>query len=152
MANLFKYLIDNDYTIYYKDTDSIVVDKPLPDFLVSSTELGKLKLEHVLKKGIFIAPKVYCLVTEDNQFIYKVKGLNKNVTLTLSDFESLLNKDFKLEREQIKWFKSLDESTITLKSQLYSLKVTGNKRELIYDSNNKFVDTKPFVIDNNKKI
>lgn len=59
MSKTIKYLIENDYKIFYKDTDSLFINKPLPDDLVSSTELGKLKLEYICKKGIFLAPKVY---------------------------------------------------------------------------------------------
>ena len=119
--------------------------------MVSQTELGKWKLEHILKKGIFLAPKVYCLLTKDNQFITKVKGLSKTSDLTLNDFENLLEKDMTLEKLQEKWFKSMDTSTITIKEQLYTLKVTDNKRELIY-KDNKFVDTKPYIINSTKEI
>ena len=37
------------------DTDSFVVNKPLPDWMVSKNELGKLKLEHIVKEGVFLA-------------------------------------------------------------------------------------------------
>ena len=89
MSNTIKYLIDNNYKIFYKDTDSLLINKPLPDYMVSSTQLGKLKLEYICTKGIFLAPKVYALNTIDNKFIYKVKGLNKSNALTLDDFDSL---------------------------------------------------------------
>ena len=149
MANLFKFLIDNGYTIFYCDTDCVVVNKPLPDDMVSSTELGKLKLEHTIKKGIFLAPKVYCLLTEDDKFISKVKGFSKDTELTFEDFESLHKKDSMLERTHEKWFKSINEGKITVKKQLYSLKITENKRKILY-KNNKFIDSKPFIIKNNK--
>lgn len=35
---------------------------------------------------------------------------------------------------------------------MYTLKVTSNKRELIYDSNNKLIGTKLYIIDNSKII
>lgn len=41
--HMFKYISRQD--CYYTDTDSIVIGEPLPDEEVSSTELGKLKLE-----------------------------------------------------------------------------------------------------------
>lgn len=40
MSLVIKYLMENNYTIYYKDTDSFFIDKPLPDQFVSNTELG----------------------------------------------------------------------------------------------------------------
>jgi hypothetical protein len=46
-----------------------------------------------------------------------------------------------------------------VKEQIYTLKVTGNKRKLIYDKTlqgdilvDKLVDTSPFIIDENKNI
>lgn len=140
------------YQIYYTDTDSTCVDKPLDDYLVSNTELGKLKLEYVIKKAVFLAPKVYCLITEDNKLIYKVKGLTHDIKLSFNDFENLLIKDSNLEILQDKWFKSLDKSVLTIKEQLYTLKVTSNKRRLIYDSDNKFIGTAPYIINSRKVI
>jgi hypothetical protein len=37
-------------------------------------------------------------------------------------------------------------------NQAYKMKVTENKRRLIYDSNNKLIGTKPFIINSNKEI
>lgn len=42
-----------DFTLYYTDTDSAYFDKPLPDHLVDSKVLGKMKLENVCKKAVF---------------------------------------------------------------------------------------------------
>jgi DNA polymerase elongation subunit (family B) len=36
--------------IYYSDTDSLVVDGPLPSHLLDNAELGKLKLEHKIRE------------------------------------------------------------------------------------------------------
>jgi hypothetical protein len=52
-----------------------VLDKPLPDSEVSSYELGKLKLEHEVLEGYFLAPKTYALVKEDSSPIIRNKGL-----------------------------------------------------------------------------
>lgn len=37
--------------VYYSDTDSVVTNVPLPDWMVGS-ELGQVKLEYVVKSGI----------------------------------------------------------------------------------------------------
>jgi hypothetical protein len=42
-----------DYTLYYTDTDSIYINKPLPEYLVSNKILGKMKLEYIIKKLYF---------------------------------------------------------------------------------------------------
>lgn len=43
MSLVIKYLIDNNYTIYYMDTDSFFIDKPLP----------RLRKLFCLKVGLF---------------------------------------------------------------------------------------------------
>jgi hypothetical protein len=52
--------------------------------------------------AIFLSPKVYCLVTENDELIYKVKGLSHDIPLTFEDFENLLNKNAILKKHQTK--------------------------------------------------
>lgn len=83
-----------NFNLYYSDTDSAVVDSLLPAELIGN-ELGQLKLEHVITKAVFLAPKVYGLIdTEDNEII-KAKGLTKDSIkdIKVSDLELLLRKD-----------------------------------------------------------
>lgn len=49
--HMYKYI--NRPDCFYTDTDSTILGSPLPEDETSSTELGKFKLEHRLKKGIF---------------------------------------------------------------------------------------------------
>jgi hypothetical protein len=87
-----------DFILYYTDTDSIYTNKPLPDHMISNTILGKMKLENILKKAIFLAPKMYYLETVDGKIVYKIKGLKHEVELNSNDFESLLFKQSILEK------------------------------------------------------
>jgi hypothetical protein len=91
-----------DFKLYYSDTDSVYIDKPLSEDLISETILGKMKLENILEKGIFLSPKVYCLLTKDNNLIYKVKGLSHDIELTMDDFENLLYKKSFIQKYQDK--------------------------------------------------
>ncbi len=86
---------NNDYKLFYSDTDSIYINKPLDNNFVSDKILGKLKLEIIAKKGIFLAPKVYSLLDFNDILKSKVKGLkNDNINkLKMNDFESLLFKN-----------------------------------------------------------
>jgi hypothetical protein len=43
------------HTLYYSDTDSLVLSGPLPVNLLDDAELGKLKLEHQILEGYFVA-------------------------------------------------------------------------------------------------
>ena len=140
-----------DFNLYYSDTDSVYIDKPLSDDLVNEKILGQMKLENVINKAIFLSPKVYCLVTEASKLIFKVKGLSHKTEMTFNDYESLLIKDSFLQRFQTKWFKNLSKGHISILEQIYTLKVTDNKRKLIYE-NNKLVRTVPYIIDSDKKL
>lgn len=51
--HMSKFKNNPEYRLFYTDTDSAYTNKPLPDHLVSDTELVKLKLEFVAKKAIF---------------------------------------------------------------------------------------------------
>ena len=141
------------FKLYYSDTDSIYIDRPLPLSFVSDKILGKLKLERICNNGVFLAPKVYGLIEDSGNKIIKVKGLGSKAikSLSFNNLETLLFKDKTLEFDQIKWFKSLVEGNITLKEQIYTLKVTDNKRNLIY-YNGKLVGTTPYIINENKEI
>lgn len=95
--------------LYYSDTDSLYFDGSIPDNFISPTELGKLKLEGIYDKAVFLAPKVYAL-QNSSQLIIKIKGLTKeainNNKITLDSLELLFNKDYKFAFNQNKWFKN----------------------------------------------
>lgn len=69
-----------------------------------------------------------------------------SVKLSFSDLESLLEYNSSMELTQDKWFKSLVKGNITIKESTYNLKVTENKRLVIY-KDNKFTSTLPIVLD-----
>jgi DNA polymerase elongation subunit (family B) len=75
-----------DINLYYTDTDSIYTDSDIDESFISNTILGKLKVENICDKAIFLGPKLYCLLTESGKFIHKVKGLNRDVSLEFKDF------------------------------------------------------------------
>ena len=103
-----KFKNNENFKLYYTDTDSIVVDQPLPDSFVNSTILGKMKLEHIVKKGIFLAPKLYCFNTNNNELIIKTRGLSPNIQLQIEDFENLLFKDSEIINiKKFKLFRSI---------------------------------------------
>jgi DNA polymerase elongation subunit (family B) len=91
-----------NFRLFYSDTDSIYIDRPLPKHLVNSKILGLMKLENILKKAIFLAPKVYYLETVEDKIIYKVKGLKHDIELTDKDFSNLLFKESILQKLQTK--------------------------------------------------
>jgi hypothetical protein len=116
-----KFLKANNINLYYTDTDSAYFDGPIPDSFISNTILGKLKLEGVYDRALFLAPKVYALENKDSKVI-KVKGLQNKVlsTLSFSELEILLNKDQKLLFNQEKWYRHLDKTNIEILNQIYT--------------------------------
>lgn len=144
-----KFMSLYDYNLYYSDTDSIYTDRPLPDKFISNSRLGALKLEGIYDKAIFLAPKVYALKNTKEEII-KIKGLSKESIwkhgLNIEILETLLKKDSILNLTQDKWFKSLSEGSIQILEQTYSLKVTANKRNLLYNSEQILVNTTPILL------
>jgi len=137
----------SEFNLYYSDTDSAIIDKQLPSHMVG-TALGQFKLEHVINRAVFLAPKVYGFINENGEEIIKVKGITKSTltNLHVSDLEALLSQDSSKEFTQEKWLKRTIKGTISLSDVAYTLKVTSNKRQAIY-IDNIFEGTKPYYYD-----
>ena len=118
----------------------------LPDGIVNSKKLGRLKLENVITNGIFLAPKANYFKNENNEEIIKIKGLKNRSSLTFDQFKSLLIKNGNISINQEKWFKLFNNSTIKIIEHSYNIKLTENKRELIYNENNILIGTKHIFI------
>ena len=144
---------NSDFNLYYSDTDSAVIDAKLHADLVG-TELGQFKLEHTIKRGVFIAPKVYGFIDIDNKTTIKIKGVSDSISkdVDIYTLESVLIKGSSVAFNQERWFKNLLKGQILVKDKAYHLKVTSNKREAIYREyyengkyeNIYFADTKPY--------
>jgi len=136
--------------LYYSDTDSGVVDQPLDEALVGPL-LGQFKLEHILSRAVFLAPKVYgfitTAVTPGNEII-KIKGVKNELLkdIHIQDLENLLFLDSSRVLSQEKWIKNYQNGNITFKDVAYTLKITSNKRTPIYN-NNVFSNTEPLNYD-----
>lgn len=138
--NSLKHL--DNINVYYSDTDSLVTDKLLPSKYLGN-KLGQLKLESKIKKGYFIAPKVYGYLDNQYNSIVKIKGL-KN-PFSIFELSKILFKDTVIKKYQDKWYRNWKEANISIRKELYTLLVTHNKRQLIYDSSGKLVKTRPYI-------
>jgi hypothetical protein len=149
-CNIYKYkqYAESKGTLYYSDTDSIFCSCPLPNYMLSS-KLGEMKLEYTAERAVFLAPKVYVVDLENGTTKFKIKGSKNNFGLKFTDIENLLYKESSFTIKQEKWYKSLSQSTINVRNTLYTLKVTENKRALIY-LDNQFVYTRPFLLSGGK--
>ena len=134
-----------NFNLYYSDTDSIIINQPLPDNLVGN-KLGQLKSECVIEKAVFLAPKVYGLITKNGEEIIKVKGVTKETmkNIHFNDLESLLRKDESMNLHQEKWIKNIFKGEINTLEVAYLLKVTNNKRKAHYTPGGLFTNTEPY--------
>ena len=131
--------------LFYTDTDSIVITKPLPDYLVGN-KLGQFKLEYEINQAVFLAPKVYAFTTKDDQKVVKVKGISKQYleSTEVEDFRKLLYLNASIKYSQARWFKKLFAGDFLTSDVAYQLKVTSNKRRPLYSDEKLFYDTRPF--------
>jgi hypothetical protein len=98
--HMAKFKMEYGNHLYYSDTDSLILDCPLPDNMVGK-ELGQVKLEYKVREGIFLAPKTYAIITEDGDKVTKIKG-SKMRNIPFDIFKDLLNKDSTLTLVQDK--------------------------------------------------
>jgi hypothetical protein len=144
IINGFKLLCqEQNIEIFYSDTDSLVTKQALPDVYLDSAALGKLKLEHKIKEGYFVAPKIYWLETEEGEEVTKCKGypgkLTKDQILDLYEGKSL---DLTIER----WVRDLATGTVRIQQGVkYQLNPTFNKRQKVFEKG-KWVNTHPLVL------
>lgn len=78
-ARIYMYPYISREDCYYTDTDSVVLGQPLPKEVISSSVLGKFKLEDRVIKGYFLAPKSYFYIAKDSTNVLKFKGPAKNL-------------------------------------------------------------------------
>ena len=87
---------------------------------------------------------LFSYTNDKNQIVYHVRKFNSEL-LTL-DNDSTFKK---VELNQEKWFRNMEEGSITIKDQIYSLVPTQNKREFVVE-NNLLIGTRPINITNFK--
>jgi len=141
--HMYKYISRDD--CFYTDTDSAILGSPLPEEETSSIELGKLKLEHKVRKGIFLAPKSYYEIGEDGKIILKHKGAAKYF-VTPEWFESQLVDIMRKMQVTVESHFRIDWHTLTIskKETHVSLGIqVGTKRDPVYDSENVLINTIP---------
>nr|WMB96964.1 hypothetical protein [Solanum melongena]WMB97176.1 hypothetical protein [Solanum aethiopicum] len=143
---MYPYISRDD--CHYTDTDSVLLNGLLPDEDISSTELGKFKLEYASYEGICLAAKSYSLFKEGHEDVIKHKGLAKSLVTPewyKKQYENL-NRTTQAVVEPLFYvnWKTLDVGERHINVNLGT--PTNNKRVAVYDNNNAWVDTKPFNV------
>ena len=120
LLDLMKYKNIKGNKLNYSDTDSVLMEKPLDSELISSTDLGKLKLEYVISEGYFIAPKFYGFKDVLGNTVIKTKGVTKGKI----DFEDLikLSQGENINFKVTVFVKNFKEGTVNIRNQDYQVK------------------------------
>lgn len=126
--NEFKNMKNN--ICYYSDTDSCLMKYKLPDHFVSSSVIGMMKLEYVIKEGYIIAPKLYAFKDDNNNIIMKAKGVKKG-HLTFDDFKSLSNGNDVTIQTTV-FLRNLSDGTINIITKKFILKYVCGFSQFIY--------------------
>lgn len=122
-ARLKLYELILRYRPLYVDTDSVITKKNIID----TDELGGLKKEHNIEKGIIVKPKFYAIY--DKRWIIKIKGVGRS--LYYDDFWKILKGD-KVQYQKFMKFKEslrrkMDPNEIITAEKM--LDIEDNKRE-----------------------
>lgn len=130
---------------YYTDTDSVVLSSLLPEDLISSSEMGKFKLENKVKRGIFLAPKSYMLDIEDDRHIIKHKGPAKDLVTSewfVRQLADLSRTDLISSSANFR----IDWSNLQIVKKDFMIKLgfpRSTKRKYVYNENDEWIDTEP---------
>lgn len=151
---LYKWYEKADYDIYMSDTDSFITSKHLN----SSKNLGDIKLEYTIDKGVFLFPKFYCFEGQEEKTgnsitVKRMKGFSKGIdNITYNDFyNALFHNDFKkfdIKYNDLWGFKESlrrNDTFLTWDKKTKSIKSEYDKRILDFDG----INTKPLTVDNN---
>jgi hypothetical protein len=109
-------------------------------------ELGLFKLEHEIKKGYFISPKLYALKDTNGDLVIKAKGIGSKLDFT--QFETLI-KNESIIKDQERWFKDPANANINIKNIVMHISSMNLKRKQIIE-NGRLSHTTPLHIDNDK--
>jgi hypothetical protein len=138
-------LLDEGLDILYTDTDSAKSTDKIIELdrykHLAHNGLGGLKFEETLKESIFISPKVYGGILENDTSLVKIKGFKNKVEFNILKNLLLSKKPITLNQE--KWFKNWMKSEILIKMQEYTLALNENKRQIDF----KTLNTKPYHFD-----
>jgi hypothetical protein len=143
-ARIYMYPYTSREDCYYTDTDSVVLSKPLPEELISSSILGLFKLEDRIVHGYFLAPKAYYYRNEKGMDTLKYKGLAKKEITPEWFLSQYADPDRTLQVEVEANFR-IEWSSLNIFKKDKNVKVGLNqkpKRIKVYEGEY-WVDTKP---------
>ena len=108
---------DENGTVYYCDTDSIVTDKPFPEEMLDPEKLGFWDVESKPIKGLFLRPKVYVELDNSGDVTKKFKGVSRETQakMTYDDYTVLYDELQDLKKSEI----VVEKNKLTMRSIMY---------------------------------
>ena len=147
-------ILDNGFSIYYSDTDSIVLDKAYfnnnNNFINwIGDNIGQFKIEYYIKEAYFISNKTYCLILNNGDIIIKTKGVINN-SLTVDQFKTMYWSNLNVTATKFNSVTNYQKASVVIDKKDVVLNFDSyTKREKIYNSNGIWIDTKPIIHNNN---
>ena len=130
---MIKFKTDPSYNIFYTDTDSIFINKPLPDYLIGDgLDLMKNELKkygcQFIERAIFVGNKKYAYQFKNMNGILETRtnfsGIKRNF-LTFYQFENMANGNIeKVKLPNVFNFKSL---SISIDDRIIQIKKSESK-------------------------
>lgn len=132
MIELKMLLIKLGIKLYYTDTDSIFVDKELPEYLIGK-DLGQLKDElngGVIKKAYFLGIKKYGYINNNDEIHSTFSGIERN-SLTWNQIEQIANGFTIIKLSPIRFFKNFNTLNIIIKNSLNTSIVFNPRKRIL---------------------
>lgn len=147
--NKFKLeILEKGGSIYYSDTDSIVLDKTYFNNNWIGDNIGQFKLEYNIKEAYFISNKTYCLVLYNGDTIIKTKGVINN-SITLEDFKSMYFHNKNITATKFNTVTNYEKASVLIEKKDVILNYDSyTKREKVYNNEGIWIDTKPLNYNN----
>ena len=122
-------LLKLKYKIFYMDTDSLFIDKPLPlDMVGSDLGLFKDELEgDFINKAYFLGIKKYGYITNTGKVFTVFSGVKRN-SLTFEEVEQIARGYKLLKISGFRFFKSFKDLIITIKKTPISIEYKPLKK------------------------
>lgn len=117
------------------DTDSVMAARDLDPEDISSTQLGKMKLENNIKEGRFAAPKLYSYINDNDETTFKGKGIDRGsrANLGVEDIRACVDDQTPIESTSVQWRRNQQEHTITTTEVTKKFSGANLKRVTVID-------------------
>nr|BAD66818.1 orf774 [Beta vulgaris subsp. vulgaris]CBJ20683.1 hypothetical protein [Beta vulgaris subsp. maritima] len=144
-ARIYMYKYTSREDCYY--TDSVVLGNPLPEEVVSSSIIGKFKLEAIIKKGFFLAPKSYYYSSKEKGDVIKYKGAAKE-HVDAKWFETQYkHPENQLEREFVSNFRvNIKKLSVYKRKGKVTVALALNNKRMLLHIGGKWVGSTPKVV------